>query len=368
MKNIVVRHHMLNAKLMGYGGSNYVMLETAIAFAEKGYEVYIDSPFIKSRCDLVEIARFFGVDSGELAGIGIGDPGRVDLVINTSGDVLSGAGDVMYLHYPSFLEYRAYYPSLNGIFNLYGKIYSTMNILLFPLLSRRVKLFIANSWFTASFFYKYLAIYPRIIHPPVNVDDIMNSQPLRIDERDRFILVVSRISPEKRPELSIYVAKLLRDMGFRVVLVGVLSNYNKPYYESLLDLAIRERVDDVVDIYVNIPRHKLVDLYKKSFTYLHITPKEHFGISIVEAMAAGTPTIIPLDSGAWIDIAKSNSNISRAYSDLCEIRHIVREMISNPDTWITLSINGYSRARELDRREFRKKISQTVKQLIQRLD
>lgn len=50
---------MLNTHLMGLGGSQYLVLEMAIAFAERGYDVYVDSLAIKSRGDLVKIANFF---------------------------------------------------------------------------------------------------------------------------------------------------------------------------------------------------------------------------------------------------------------------------------------------------------------------
>lgn len=364
MKDVIIRHHMLNAQVMGYGGSQYVMLETAIAFAEKGIDTYIDSPFIKSRCDLLKLAEFFGVNREEVVNVGIGDSGNNYLIINTSGDVLSGAGDVMYLHYPFFLDYRTYYSPLHGVFDLFGKTYSFTNTVLFPLLSRRVKLYLANSWFTASFFKKYLRIDPIIINPPVNLDDIIDTKPLPMHERENFVLTVSRISPEKRPELTVYIAKRLRKHRVRVVLAGVLSSYNKPYYDSLVELAIREKVDDYIDIYVNIPRCKLVELYKRSLVYVHVTPKEHFGISIVEAMAAGTPSIIPINSGAWIDIAKQDPRIAPPYIDIGEAVCKISKILSNPSEWELLSTNGYKRALELDRKRFRRKIYQAVKPLL----
>ena len=365
MKNVVIRHHMLNARLMGFGGSQYVMLEAAIAFAERGLETYIDSPFIKSRCDLLKMAEFFGVSREEVVGIGLGDPPSSEgITINTSGDVLSGAGDVMYLHYPFFLDYRLYYSPLHGVFDLLGKTYSFMNTAMFPLLSRKVKLYLANSWFTASFFKRYLRINPIIVYPPVNIDDIVSESPLTYWERERYVLIVSRISPEKHPERAVYLAKLLEKNKIRVILVGGFSNYNKAFYDALVELAVKEKVDNNLDILINVPRARLVDLYREALAYLHITPKEHFGISVVEAMAAGTPVVIPVDSGPWIDIARRDPLVAKPYKSVKEAYCVIRDISRDPNTWSLLSSNGYKRALEFDKRVFRRKVYRAVEPLI----
>ncbi|MEM0001176.1 MAG: glycosyltransferase [Desulfurococcaceae archaeon] len=365
MKSVIVRHHMLNAHLMGIGGSHYVMLETAIAFAERGLETYIDSPFITSRCELLRLAEFFGVNKKELVGIGIGEPKTSELVvINTSGDVLSGAGDVMYLHYPFFLDYRTYYSPLHGVFDLFGKVYSLTNTIAFPVLARKVKLYLANSWFTAVFFKKYLRVNPIVIHPPVNLDNISNKEPLPYSERGKYVLTVSRISPEKRPERAIYLAKLLKKHGIRVTVVGVLSSYNKPLYDALVELALKERVDDYLDILVNISREDLIELYRTALAYIHVTPKEHFGISVVEAMAAGTPAIVPVDSGTWIDVAQQNPLVARPYRSVKEAYCTIKDIAENQHLWNMLSLNGRARALELDRKLFKEKVYEITKPLI----
>lgn len=363
MKRVVVRHHMLNYYFMGPGGAQYVMLETAIAFSERGVEVYIDSPFIMYREDLIKIARVFGVPLRELGGLGIGDPSDRDVVINTSGDLLLGSGDVVYVHYPFFLNYTYYYSALHGVYDIIGKAYSLLNTLTYPLLSRKIKLYIANSSYTALYL-KKLGVNPMVIHPPVNIDDLIASRPLDLGERERYVLTATRISPEKHPHRVVELARLLRKLGLRIILAGALSKYNKPYYESIVEYAGKMQVDDVIDFAINTPRDKLVELYRNALLYVHITPKEHFGVSIVEAMATGTPVVIPRDSGAWIDIAMGNDSVAIPYNSLRDAYCNIKKLLEKPKHWQELSENGYKRAREFDRRVFRRKIYEAVQSIV----
>jgi len=362
---ISIKHHMLNVSFMGLGGSQYLALEMAIAFAERGYDVYIDSLALRSRGDLLEVADFFGVGKSEVANIGLGDPpGKPLITINASGDVLSGIGDAMYVHYPAFLDLRVYYPDLRGVPRLVGELYSLFNILMFPVVKKRVKLFIANSKFTANFLRKALSVEPTVVHPPVNLDDIIAKPILDHAERTRRVLTVVRISPEKHPERVLYLACLLKKHRIETLLVGALSRSNKPLYDKLIETAIKLGVDDYFDIKANVPRSELVELYRSSLIYVHVTPREHFGISIVEAMAAGTPVIIPRDSGSWTDIALGDEGVAASYLDLVEAARKAIIIESNWNLWRQMSIRGRQRAIQLDRRNFRRNIFEAVKPLI----
>ncbi|WP_245526465.1 glycosyltransferase family 4 protein [Desulfurococcus mucosus] len=367
LRYILVRHHMFNTYFMGPGGSEYVTLETALAFARRGFTVYIDSVTLHTPSRLKELIHHYGLKPGEVRRVGLGDPGGDPLlIVNTSGDILSGRSDVLYLHYPSFLSHEFYYPGLNGVFELAGKTYSLLNSIVFPFVMRKVKAYIANSSFTASFFRRYYGIEPHVITPPVNTDDILEAPPPARTEREAMVLSVARISPEKHVERVIYVARELSTRGVkpRFVVAGSLSKYNKDYYEGLRELAVREGVDDIVEFKVNVARNELVELYRRSMIYLHPTPREHFGISIVEAMAAGTPAVIPLDSGSWRDIAMCDKGLALPYRSIGEASSAVRMLLEDSSLWMHLSRAGATRARELDRHMFHEKLYYTLKPFI----
>ncbi|MEM4451818.1 MAG: glycosyltransferase family 4 protein [Thermosphaera sp.] len=365
-RTIVVKHHMINTMIMGPGGSEYVTLETAIAFAKKGFQVYIDSWTLRNPHDLLNISKFFGIEPDELENydIGLGEPSEKPvLTINTSGDALSGVGDIIYFHYPSLLPHDTYYPGLKGIGRLIGKTYSLLNAVAFPYVFRRAKGHIANSTFTAEFLKKYYGISPIIIHPPANLKQLLLAKPIGFNERKPQVITVSRISPEKMPERAIKLATLLKNSGvnFKVILAGSLSKHNDDLYKDLERSIETGGLEDHIEIIPNISRQDLLRLYRESFAYVHLTPKEHFGISIVEAMAAATPVIAPSDSGGWTDIGEYNSNIVKPYDTLKEVVQILISLSRDQREWEKLSANARTRAFFFDRESFHFKVYQALR-------
>jgi glycosyltransferase involved in cell wall biosynthesis len=368
-KYIVVKHHMINTMVMGPGGSEYVTIETAIAFAKKGFEVYIDSWGLRKPEDLSSIVRFFGIELEEFENydIGLGEPpGRPALTVNTSGDAISGVGDVIYFHYPSLMPHDTYYPGVKGVGRIVGKVYSLINAVAFPFVFRKAKAFVANSSFTARFLRKYYGIDPVIVHPPANLKLLLSQEPLGFHERKPYVLVVSRISPEKMPERAVELAYLLKTRGInvKVILAGSLSEYNNDLYDDLRNAVAREGLEDYIEIIPNAPRSRLLQLYRESLLYVHITPREHFGISIVEAMAAGTPVIAPVDSGGWSDIGNYNPDIVKPYGRLEEAVEIISKLVGSKEEWGRLSRNVRTRSFFFDRDSFHFKLYQALRKYI----
>lgn len=60
---------------------------------------------------------------------------------------------------------------------------------------------------------------------------------------------------------------------------------------SLKAMAKDKGIDDSVKFMVNLPRSEIINVFKAASIALHTMKFEHFGISIVEMMAAGVITI-----------------------------------------------------------------------------
>jgi len=363
---------MMSLEYLGAGGSEYVTLEAAIALNKAGFRVYLDSLIGKRIIDKVSLAKylyrlsqFYGIPVEEIYGIGLGNPYHKDVVFNTSGDVLSGSADIIYLHFPPFEKIDSYYPSLKGFEKLAGSIYSYINKALYRIAFKKFRKVIANSSITAKLVEKYTGRKPIVIHPPVNTN-LFPKKPLPRDLRDDYILVVSRISPEKGVQNIPLLAKKLKQLGseLRIVIAGSLGRYGRRVLGKIYEYSFKYNVEDKIEIVINPSRRKLTELYCNAMIYLHVTPREHFGISIVEAMAAGTPTVIPSDSGAWIDVAMLDSSIALSYSSIDEAVKNIMALESNEDLWNRLSQNSFKRAKCFDRSIFHKKIASIVSEAI----
>jgi len=125
----------------------------------------------------------------------------------------------------------------------------------------------------------------QVIHPPVDIDDF---DPGR-DKDPSLFLWTHRLVRYKRPDL---VAEAFRDLPYRLLMVGV----------GPLEARLRERLPANVELLGWVPREQLAQLYAKASGFIHVG-EEDFGITMVEALASGTP-VIALDRGGARDIVR----------------------------------------------------------------
>jgi glycosyltransferase involved in cell wall biosynthesis len=124
-----------------------------------------------------------------------------------------------------------------------------------------------------------------VVHPPVDVTE-MNP---RAEKDPQRFLWVHRLVAYKRPEI---VVEAFRRLPFRLTMVGV----------GPLEERLRSIKPPNVELLGWLPRADLVRLYERSAGFIHVG-EEDFGISMVEALAAGTP-VLALDRGGARDIVR----------------------------------------------------------------
>jgi glycosyltransferase involved in cell wall biosynthesis len=151
--------------------------------------------------------------------------------------------------------------------------------------SRRPDEYIANSRAVRERIRRFYDRDAIVIHPPVDVDDFA---PAAVKEQGRF-LWVHRLVAYKRPEL---VLEAFRDLPYRLTMIGV---------GPMRDL-LRTRLPPNVELLDWVGREELVRLFGHSCGFIHVG-EEDFGISMVEALASGTP-VIALSRGGATDIVR----------------------------------------------------------------
>ena len=146
--------------------------------------------------------------------------------------------------------------------------------------SRRADAFIAISTAVQERIKRFYGRESTVIHPPVDVEDFV---PRGAHEPGHF-LWVHRLVPYKNPLL---VAEAFRGLPYRLTMVGV----------GPLEQRLRARLPRNVQLHGWLPRAELAKLYASASGFIHVG-EEDFGITMVEAMASGTPVIAGTRGGA----------------------------------------------------------------------
>lgn len=151
----------------------------------------------------------------------------------------------------------------------------------------RVDCYVANSSFVAKRLARAYGREARVVHPPVAVDDLRSAGP-RAD--GGYLVTVSALVPYKRLEHAIEVAATV---GCPLKIVG-----DGPERQRLGRLAAERSADSGTDISLTgrVERDRLVDLLRSATAFLQ-PGTEDFGISSVEALAAGIPVVAFADGG-----------------------------------------------------------------------
>jgi glycosyltransferase involved in cell wall biosynthesis len=149
-----------------------------------------------------------------------------------------------------------------------------------------------------------------ILAPPVDVEQFRSllipsaSFPLsylqeKDDDKEDFVIVISRIEPAKEIENAIKVAKILKEKKIAkgMIIAGNIEPFYYDYVYKIKEMIKNLDLDDFVSMETNCKLEKLCSLLKKSKVFFHPRYGEHFGMSIVEAMSAGLIPVVTDDGG-----------------------------------------------------------------------
>lgn len=228
-----------------------------------------------------------------------------DLVVDTMSNTLTKA-DVVYIHHPVLISTMKGYA--HSLYNLFVRFYARKGV-------GRPKVVLANSTWTARLVEKVYNANAEVLHPPVDVDYFVYDG----RKKEKLIVTVSRMTPEKSLHLLVSVASRLRD--FEWLLIGSVAKESRGVLRRLKEEIEREKVANF-KIVTDAPRRELREYLLRASYYVHPPFPEHFGISVAEAMAAGCIPIVYADGGAWEDLVKPVSP-SLGYTSIEEVPSIV---------------------------------------------
>jgi glycosyltransferase involved in cell wall biosynthesis len=116
------------------------------------------------------------------------------------------------------------------------------------------------------------------------------------DQKKDIVLTVCRIHKSKKIENAVRLAKQLKEnkVGDGLMIVGnITSEYDWNYYLNLKKMVGDYELEDYITFEINGSLNRLFSIMKSAKVYFHPMIGEHFGMSIVEAMAAGLVPMVP---------------------------------------------------------------------------
>lgn len=220
-----------------------------------------------------------------------------------------------------------------------------------------------NSDFTKSIVEKSWRIKGRVIYPPVSVKKLVSLT------KKKQILSVGRFFgflKDKKHEFLIDSFKKIVDKNnlkdWSLHLVGGAGEGDMEYVEQLK----KQAVGYEVYFYPNAQIEQVGKLYGESAIYWHAAgfgeedPKkfEHFGIVVVEAMAAGCIPVV-INKGGLREIVDNQIN-GFLWNDSEELERFTLEVIKNPKKVDEMKKLGQEKAQEFSKDRFIKSIKELV--------
>ena len=292
--------------LTGIGGAERVVLEL--------HKLYPDAPIYTSQYDPEKISWFKDADvrTGWLQKLPSGlkkflpvlrawyfshlDLSDYDLVLSSAGAEAKGVKTgpntvhICYCHSPThyyWIRYNEYLanPGFPRGFNWLARF--GLNWLVGPLkkwdfkAAQRPNIMVANSTHTQAMIKKYYQRESTVIHPPVDVDRFKQSGAPML--RHGFV-TAGRQSPYKRIDLAVAACT---ELNVPLIVIG-----NGPENRKLRKMAGRSII-----FLTRVPDEEVPAHFQSAEGFIFPTNVEDFGVTGVEAMAAGTPVITYKEGG-----------------------------------------------------------------------
>jgi len=224
---------------------------------------------------------------------------------------------------------------------------------------------ICNSQFTAKFQKNFFKNKVLVLNPPVDIDKFYSS-----DRKENIILSVGRfdnILNAKKQDILIDAFQSLIESekirGWKLVLAG--GSLLDPKKNSYLKYLQEKARDLPIEFVVNPPFDVLKDIYSKSKIYWHAAgfqvdenkhPEntEHFGITIVEAMASGLIPVV-VDKGGIPEIVDNGVN-GFLWQSVDQLITKTKKLIDNPEMLKLMSQQSLINCQQFSKENFEKKL------------
>jgi len=193
---------------------------------------------------------------------------------------------------------------------------------------------------------KYYGRDSIVVYPAIDVSRY------RFKKNGDFWLSVNRLYPEKRIELQINAFRHLPDE--KLVIVG---GYAMGDHASKYASRITEDLPGNVELLGSVTEEELLELYATCKGHITTALDEDFGMTPVEAMASGKPTVAVREGGYLETIIDGSTGIL-VDADEKEIIDAVKLISRSPEKYKNA---GMARDRDFDTGEFIKQMCTIIR-------
>ncbi|KAJ7070666.1 mannosyltransferase [Mycena amicta] len=215
-----------------------------------------------------------------------------------------------YVHYPTVSP-----PMISRVARPIKLLYYHAFMVLYALALRRAQVLMVNSTWTQKHVAAVLAyppsfgrwgiVRPQVVYPSC---DTREMEKLPLDAREHIVLSIAQFRAEKDHAMQIRALHSLLQThpGYervQLVLIGGCRNdQDQARVESLRQLAKDLGVQERVTFVLNAPYPDMLAWLRRASVGLNTMLDEHFGINVVEFMAAGVIPIVHASGGPLEDI------------------------------------------------------------------
>lgn len=228
---------------------------------------------------------------------------------------------------------------------------------------RRINHVVCNSLFTKKFIDREYGVKSKVLYPPVAVESF---KPLA---KENIILSVGRFTDllhNKRQDVLIEVFKKMKMKDWKLMIVGG-DEEGKKYVANL-----KKKAQGLpIEIITNPSFNELKRFYGQAKIFWTAAgfgfdeekepeKAEHFGITTVEAMAAGCVPVV-IKKGGQPEIVSEGENGLLWISEE-ELREKTLRMINHQSEWLKLSTAAQERAKDFSQERFCEEIKKLLNQ------
>ena len=182
---------------------------------------------------------------------------------------------------------------------------------------------------------KFYGREAKVIYPPLQIEKY------KFKRSGNFWLSVNRLYPEKRIELQVKAFKKLPDEKLLIIGGYSAGDHAEAYQNKLANLPSNVRMLGSID------EKKLAELYSACKGLITTSMNEDFGLTPLEAMAAGKP-VVAVNEGGYLETVEDGVTGELVKADVKDIIRGVLKVSKDP--------LKYRRTCERKAKEFREEI------------